>query len=214
MSNVYLISDGELIKIGKANDINVRISQLQTGNASTLRPLGYIRCSSSVSALNVEKSIHHALKRNNVRGEWFSTSVRDIEALGYNVELGEYEPDFVKVYCEATTMLNGLPTSARAVLTELLLLAKDNNEIGLTAVFKRRISEATGFSVKTIDNRLQDLLKSGIISRIDTGTFMLNPYLFGKGDWKTINELRNKNIHLSIVYDKETGMRSIRGNLA
>lgn len=125
------------------------------------------------------------------------------------------EPNYVKLYLEDISYLHNIPASAGALLQELLkYVTYGTQEIGLTAVFKRRISEATGFSVKTIDNRLQDLLKAGIISRIDTGTFMLNPYLFGKGDWKTINELRNKNIHLSIVYDKETGMRSIRGNLA
>ena len=42
---------------------------------------------------------------------------------------------------------------------------------------------------------------------------MLNPYLFGKGDWKSVRELRSKNIHLKIVYDKETNTRRIQGNI-
>ena len=124
------------------------------------------------------------------------------------------EPNYVKLYLEDISYLHRLPATAGALLHELLkYITYGTQEVVLNSVVKKRIAEATGMNIRTVDNRLQELVKSGIISRIDIGTFMLNPYLFGKGDWKTINELRNKNIHLSIVYDKETGLRSIRGNL-
>lgn len=124
------------------------------------------------------------------------------------------EPNYIKIYLEDVSYLHGLPTSTSDLLQELLkYVTYGTQEIGLTATFKKRIAENTGMAMQTLNNKLQDLLKAGILDRVATGTFVLNPYLFGKGDWKTINELRNKNIHLEIVYDAKTGERSVRGNV-
>lgn len=124
------------------------------------------------------------------------------------------EPNYIKVYLEDISYLHGLPTATSDVLQELLkYVTYGTQEIILNAVAKKRIVEATGLAMQTLNNKLQELLKAGIIDRVAVGTFVLNPYLFGKGDWKTINELRNQNIHLSIIYDKDTGERKIKGEL-
>lgn len=124
------------------------------------------------------------------------------------------EPNYIKVYLGDIAYLHGLPVPTRDLLDELLkYITYGTQEIVLNAVAKKRIAEVTGMAMQTLNNKLQELLKVGILDRVGIGTFVLNPYLFGKGDWKTINELRNKNIHLEIVYDKDTGERTIRGNL-
>lgn len=124
------------------------------------------------------------------------------------------EPNYIKVYLGDIAYLHGLSIPTRDLLDELLkYITYGTQEIVLNAVAKKRIAEVTGMAMQTLNNKLQELLKVGILDRVGTGTFVLNPYLFGKGDWKTINELRNKNIHLEILYDKDTGKRTIRGNL-
>ena len=124
------------------------------------------------------------------------------------------EPNYIKIYLSDISYLHGLPTTTSDILQELLkYVTYGTQEIMLNAVAKKRIAETTGIAMQTLNNKLQELLKVGILDRIAVGTFVLNPYLFGKGDWRTINELRNKNIHLEIVYDKDTGTRQIRGNL-
>ena len=57
-SNVYFISDGEFCKIGKADNVDVRLKQLQTSNAKSLFVIGYIPCKNSTSALRKENMLH------------------------------------------------------------------------------------------------------------------------------------------------------------
>jgi DNA-binding GntR family transcriptional regulator len=83
----------------------------------------------------------------------------------------------------------------------------------LNSTAKKRIAETTGMNPRTLDNRLQELAKSGILDRVAVGTYVLNPYLFGKGDWKSISALRNQNIHLERKYDSKTGKRIIKGKI-
>ena len=122
------------------------------------------------------------------------------------------EPNYVKLYLQDIAYLHGLPASAKDIMGELLqYVSYGTQEIVLNKAIKDRIAANINTSVKTVDNRLQELVKVGIIDRVAVGTYTLNPYLFGKGDWKTISELRNKNLHLKIEYDSETNTRYIRG---
>jgi hypothetical protein len=73
MSYVYFILDNTsgAIKIGKANDIDERISGLQTGNPNELIVLHYVKCESVEGAFNLEKYCHDKFNHLHVRGEWF-----------------------------------------------------------------------------------------------------------------------------------------------
>ena len=122
------------------------------------------------------------------------------------------EPNYVKLYLEDISYLHNLPKRASPILLELLkYVTYGTQEIMLNAYSKKSIASSVGIAMKTLDNNLQEFVRSGVLDRVATGTFKLNPYLFGKGDWKTINDLRNRNIHLKIVYDSETNKRTIRG---
>jgi len=125
------------------------------------------------------------------------------------------EPNYIKLYLKDISYLYGLPATAGDLLKELLkYVTYGTQEIALNTEVKNRIAAEVGLAKQTLNNRLQDLVNKGILIRSGIGMFLLNPYLFGKGDWKTINELRNRNINLEITYDKTTGERTIRGNLA
>lgn len=74
---VYFIKtrdNAQLIKIGKAADVQKRLGQLQTGNASQLKLMGTIECSSEMEALELERKLHEMFKDLRVRGEWFRCS--------------------------------------------------------------------------------------------------------------------------------------------
>jgi hypothetical protein len=45
-------------------------------------------------------------------------------------------------------------------------------------------------STKSIDNALCEFVKTGLLIRLGRTDFELNPFLFGKGDWKSIRECR------------------------
>lgn len=67
---VYLISDGEYTKIGKADNgidgVNNRLLSLQTGNPKELKIIKTFKGSYSLESL-----LHRSLSNYRVRGEWF-----------------------------------------------------------------------------------------------------------------------------------------------
>ena len=152
------------------------------------------------------KTIYKSTTVNHETGEIKeSTTVRAVK--------GE-EPSYIKLYLQDISYLYGLPATAGDLMHELLqYVTYGTQQIILNASVKEKICEVTGIAKQTLNNRLQDLVNKGIIARDGRGVFVLNPYLFGKGDWKSVRELRSKNIHLKIMYDKETNTRRIQGNI-
>lgn len=76
-SNVYFISDGEFIKIGKANNVERRMKELQTGNPKKLEILKIIKCSNEQEAYELERFLHSILHSVQSFGEWFHLSMKE-----------------------------------------------------------------------------------------------------------------------------------------
>jgi hypothetical protein len=64
--HVYLLRDGDLVKIGYASSINRRISHLQTSSPRSLTLLGVVR-----GGRKTEQMLHRKFRDYRVRGEWF-----------------------------------------------------------------------------------------------------------------------------------------------
>lgn len=64
---VYIISNGQNIKIGKTKDLKTRIKTLQTGNSEKLRILYLLENVPS----HMEKTMHDICKLYKLEGEWF-----------------------------------------------------------------------------------------------------------------------------------------------
>ena len=108
------------------------------------------------------------------------------------------EPDYVKLYLESISKLNDLQGWTDPVLNELLKLMNYRNEIVLNSALKKRMAVELEISPRTIDNALSLLSKNGVILRKDTGLYLGNPHLFGKGEWRDIRELR-----MTVIFNKE-----------
>lgn len=70
-SNVYFITDGEFMKIGKANNVEKRLKILQTGNPKPLSIMKVIECKNEAEALELEFFLHKIMKPFKVSGEWY-----------------------------------------------------------------------------------------------------------------------------------------------
>ena len=70
---VYFALDknSNAIKIGKANDIETRLSDLQVGNPNPLEVIHYIQCKSSDHSIVMEGLLHQLFSHLHLRGEWF-----------------------------------------------------------------------------------------------------------------------------------------------
>lgn len=74
-SFVYAIGDGHgRVKIGTADDVRKRIRQLQTGNASRLYLIAYLRLRYRFDADRVERAAHEENHADRLSGEWFAMS--------------------------------------------------------------------------------------------------------------------------------------------
>ena len=62
------------IKIGKSENPNIRLTQLQSGNPGDLVILKMIPCETNEEALKLENFFHNTYKTDRLNGEWFSIS--------------------------------------------------------------------------------------------------------------------------------------------
>lgn len=120
------------------------------------------------------------------------------------------EPNFIKIYLEDISYLYAIPKSAGSMVYELFsYMVYNQNRIILNSSIKKEISKKLNITLQSVQNNLYKLTKKGILKKEADGIYILNPFLFGKGDWKSIKELRNQNIEMKIIYNKETNKREI-----
>lgn len=104
------------------------------------------------------------------------------------------EPDYVKLYVRAWCAFKGLDRlrdSDKDVLLNLLPVmtyAEQGQIIYTNSTLRKTIAEK--LELKTIDNALTRLVKSGVLKRVARGTFAVNPELVGKGTWHDIKQLK------------------------
>ena len=60
----------------------------------------------------------------------------------------------------------------------------------LNSSVKKRICSRLDIKMQTLDNALTKFVKKQILFRVEKGIFLPNPYLFAKGSWNEVKELR------------------------
>lgn len=118
MSNVYFISDGTYVKIGKSNNVTTRLSILNTGNASTLTLLGYILQESDEAAFKLEKELHKIYEKSKVKGEWFNLS--EVDTLNLQTNYG-------MICTDHTLLLDGFLKVFIPLTGEVILIGTGRN---------------------------------------------------------------------------------------
>jgi|SaaInlStandDraft_4_1057021.scaffolds.fasta_scaffold20456_1 hypothetical protein len=120
------------------------------------------------------------------------------------------EPPFVKLYLDDIVRLNDLPKSSSKVLRGMIKYMSYNSDIVINAGLKRIIAKEIGIKEQSISNAITGFIKKDIMTRVETGIYMLNPELFAKGSWTDVRKLRNKYVELRITYkDGKREMHSV-----
>jgi hypothetical protein len=118
----------------------------------------------------------------------------------------ENEDAYIKLYLKDIGLLHGLANQHNQLLYEIFpYTAWNTHKVLMPIGLKRTIAEKLNTSVAVIDVYLSKLTKKGILIKEGGGVYLLNPQLFGKGDWKSIRELR-----LTISYNPKTGKRTVK----
>lgn len=106
------------------------------------------------------------------------------------------EPAFVKLYfdCLGVYIKNdGLSASLNDMLLEVLKrasYAQDGQIVHLGAYDKEQVCKATHKSMRRMEQAITTWVKNRILIRISRGIYQVNPYIFGRGDWRDIANLR------------------------
>lgn len=108
------------------------------------------------------------------------------------------EPHYIKQYQQCFYPVNLLKKKTKEILQEILLYVTYNkNTIYLNQPIKVDICNKLGIAYQTMTNALTELKKSQILLFIDTGLYVVNPFYFGKGEWKELKKIRDS-IHVSV----------------
>lgn len=108
------------------------------------------------------------------------------------------EPNYIKLYVDTLLTFKELPKTLSPTLIAFLkhmTYAEPSNEDGgqliyVNAHMKKTIASELNVKLNTVDQTLTRLTKVGVFKRIGTGTYQVNPHLFGKGEWKNISAIR------------------------
>lgn len=107
------------------------------------------------------------------------------------------EPDFIKLYISAALEFNNVSCANAPLMTELLkyVTYADDAELGgqmvfLNGMLKDRICKKLHYADCTLRANMKKLCDGKIIRKVGKDTYQLNPFIFGKGDWNSIKNLR------------------------
>jgi hypothetical protein len=112
------------------------------------------------------------------------------------------EDSYVKVYFEGLAYIRDMPPDCFALLCKLMELCtyaeptqadgtNDSFHINLMTSRKKRIAEEMGYKhIKSVSNLITELIDGGVLFRLDRSCYRLNPWLFGRGEWKNMIAIR------------------------
>lgn len=108
------------------------------------------------------------------------------------------EPNYIKVYLDTILYLKDLPKGLNGILYAFLKRMAYGNQLVVNAALKRQIAKELDLSLSSINNAISKFVKGELLIREDTGLYLVNPHLFGKGEWKDIAKIR-----LEVTFDSE-----------
>lgn len=126
------------------------------------------------------------------------------------------EPPYIKLYTTDLSNLFKLPAGTTSVLICFVTIADYQGIIALNKYLKDSIAERMNAksgkdgkpSNSVVNKAITELLNKGIISRIGSSTYQLNPNYFARGKWRDIYQKR-KSFKMTITY-KDDGKGGIR----
>lgn len=106
------------------------------------------------------------------------------------------EDNFSKLYSNEAEFLIGMPTRC---LNVLILLMKESDYanrggfILLPSGVKKDMCKKLNYKcVSSLDNVISELAKGKVIVREGLGIYRLNPFIFGKGAWNDVVDMREQ----------------------
>jgi hypothetical protein len=111
-------------------------------------------------------------------------------------KFAEKEPDYVKVYYKtvlAFKEIKNIPMDFLLQLCNYIGYADNGKQmtIILNKMVKDQISENLGLCASMVDKNIKKCVDAGILFKTKyRGSFIVNPFMIARGEWKNIKTLR------------------------
>lgn len=125
---------------------------------------------------------------NGLTGE-----ITGLESIIYETRPMAKEPPYIKMYINDLAMMQGLSKTETDILYSVSSVVDYDGIIQITTYTKNKIINNLKIKPSTFANSLNKLVGKMILQRLPGAPrqiFTLNPYFFGKGEWKDIIEQR------------------------
>ncbi len=100
------------------------------------------------------------------------------------------EPNYIKLYIDDLMRLKDLPKSTNGFFMAILKTMDYENKVYITKHVRQQIIKNMGIGESTLRRLLDNCIKKGLMTKIDSNTFFLNPNIFGRGTWQNVKEIR------------------------
>ena len=120
----------------------------------------------------------------------------------------DQEPNYIKLYLQDISHILKLPKNTDKILLAFLRYMTYNNEITTSGRMKREICQQLDIKVNTLEHHITELVQKNVFTRIDRGVYGVNPFIFGRGSWREIAQIRKK-FTISFSYDSEHGKTTL-----
>jgi len=102
---------------------------------------------------------------------------------------------FVKMFIKDIGRIHSLSGNGLELFMYVAEHMDSNNKFLATPTVRKKMSEIIKVAPRTIDNLLNEVVKTGLIERETSHIYMMNPYVFGSGnsniiDLKRINFMK------------------------
>lgn len=153
---------------------------------------------------------------NVITGEVIENETKEM------IHYGKTE-DFVMTFTKDLGYLKNLSKGEILVVMGFLKIVNRDNEIILNIAIKERICKEFDLNINSINPLISNLVKKKVIKKSDgRGIYILNTFLFGKGDWASVKKLRmeiewdfeklTKNIQIEQIYLSEEEQKLLQNN--
>lgn len=101
------------------------------------------------------------------------------------------EPQFYKVYTHSVADLNQLKNPKKDVLNIMAAKMDYDNVVRLTTGERKRWAQHLKITMGTLNNAISYLVNNGYAERRAAGEYVVNPFMFSKGDWAATMDKRH-----------------------
>lgn len=108
------------------------------------------------------------------------------------------EPDYIKLYLRDVLYLKDMPQNLSNFLMALVKRVTYASEewgncVVLNAAIREAVRKECGYkNMQSVYNNTGKLISGEILEEVAKDIYRLNPYLFGRGDWRDIEKIRTE----------------------